>query len=53
MGGETGVNVQSHVAMEHNIEQESVMENAKIKASKFNTKIVTWIAAQVASYVCN
>ena len=36
--------------MEHNTEQESVMEIAKIKALKFNTKIVTWIAAQV-SYV--
>ena len=52
MDGETGVNVQWHVAMEHNLEQESVMmEIAKIKALalKFNTKIVTWVAAQVCN----
>ena len=38
--------------MECNLEQESVMmEIAKIKALelKFNTKIVTWVAAQVCN----
>ena len=37
--------------MEQNLEQENVMENARIIALKFNTETVTWAAVQVTKYL--